>query len=189
MDQDLPREPGEGGVQRRQLFRLGVGVATAAIVGSAMRGVPPAVAAPGEGQARAIRAGDFVVSLDGAQADAVAVRIGPIRMQLYAPYSVGGLTWGGPESFVTIEIDVDSSAPSKFQMWYDETRADPRAARELTIDLNASRGSILVRTYRAPNTVLHVFRPGALPTTRGPIDTYVLRAPLGYGGLSIVHHV
>lgn len=186
------------GVSRRDVLRLGAGLAgIVAGAAGAVRGGEAlaaeahgavAAAAPGGSGTKVLQSG-FRVSLDGkVLPNVVGVTIGPLETDLDVMQSVATeVIYMGVVARLPIVLRTAPGRTPELEEWYDDTRTSyGQPTRTLRIEL-LTRRNVVVRTITAESCVLEAFRPGDMsnPGRGSPVDLYSAACPVTRGALSL----
>lgn len=187
---------GDGGVSRRDVLRLGAGLASiVAGAAVAVRGgevlaaeAHAAAATPGGSGVKVLQSG-FRVSLDGkALPNVVGLTIGPLETDLDVMQSVATeVIYMGVVARLTILLTTPSGRTPELEKWYDDTRTSyGQPVRSIRIELLSKKNAV-VRTFTAEGCVLESFAPGDLEPTgqRSPLDVYAAACPVTGGALAL----
>lgn len=188
----------DDGVSRREILRLGAGLASiVAGTAAAVRGGEAlaaeahgavAAAAPGGSGTKVLQSG-FRVSLDGqVLPNVVGLAVGPLETDLDIMQSVATeVIYMGVVARLPILLRTPPGRTPELEAWYDDTRTSyGQPTRTLRIDF-VTRRLVVVRTIIAEGCVLESFRPGdmANPGRGSPVDLYAAACPVTRGALSL----
>lgn len=190
----------EPGVSRREMLRLGAGLAglvagTAVVVrgGEAVAvasegRVAAAAAAPGGIGSKVLQSG-FRVTLDGHPLpNIVSLAIGPLETELDIMQSVATeVIYTGVVARLPILLTTLPGRTPDLETWYDDTRTSfGQPTRTIRIELITKQNAV-VRTFTAEGCVLESFAPGRMETSgRGPpLDVYAAACPVTGGALAL----
>ncbi len=203
-NQEAPASPvphasiAEQGVSRREMLRLGAGLAslvagTAVVVrgGEALAAEAHGAVAAGTlgGSGTKVLQSGFRVSLDGkVLPNVVGLTIGPLETDLDVMQSVATeVIYMGVVARLPILLRTVPGRTPELEKWYDDTRTSyGQPVRAIRIEL-LTRRNVVVRTITAEGCVLEAFRPGdmANPGRGSPVDLYSAACPVTRGALSL----
>lgn len=202
-DPSDPAASGDGsvpsGLSRRDLFRLGAGVAAVAAGAAAVtRGgtafaaaesLQAVAAGPGGSVAKVLESG-FRVYLDGHEMPNVrAVEFGALETNLELLQSVASeVIYRDVVARLPIVLRAAVGEAPELEAWFDATRSSgAQPTRTIRVELLAKKGSVLARTIVASECVLESFTPGPLtnPGRTPPEDVYAAACPVTHGRLAV----